>query len=331
MRRLVLALAALFVANYSWSQSTATIFVGARLITDGDRPPIEDSAFLVENGKISKAGRRNEVRAPAGAIRIDLAGKTVMPAILNAHGHLGYLRDTSFSAANYTRDNIINQLKQYAYYGVGAIMTAGADAGGMTYDLRDHPVPGAALVRTAGRGFARPNASTGGIEMRSVPYGVETEEEARKAVQEIAKKKPDLIKFWIDDRGGTVPKLTPNLYRTIIDEARKFNIRVMAHEYYLADARDLVEAGVAGFLHSVRDAEMDDMLVARMKEKNVYITPNLAIGGRGTALQNPPYYKDPLLAEVYSPAAIALIRPAAGTTSYDFQCRSAVKCLVDTH
>jgi imidazolonepropionase-like amidohydrolase len=89
----------------------------------------------------------------------------------------------------------------------------------------------------------------------------------------------DVIKIWVDDRNGTMPKLTPALYRAIIDEARKHNIRVMAHEFYLADARALVEAGAAGFLHSVRDAEMDDALVARMKEKNVY-TPNLAIGGR---------------------------------------------------
>ncbi len=323
MRRLLLALSALLIANYSLPQSAATLFVGARLITEGDRPPIEDSAFLVENGKITKVGRRNEVQAPAGAMRVDLTGKTVMPAIVNAHGHLGYINDTSFSAANYTRDNIINQLRQYAYFGVGAMITAGTDAGDITYDLREHPVPGAALVRTAGRGFALPNASTGGIEMRAAPYGVATEQEARKAVQEIATKKPDLIKIWVDDRGGTVPKLPPNLYRAIIDEARKFNIRVMVHEYYLADARDLVEAGVAGFLHSVRDAEMDDALVARMKEKNVYITPNLGIGGRGAA-----YYEDPLLAEVFSAAAIAPVRrntAAGGGTSYDYQCRSLAK------
>jgi imidazolonepropionase-like amidohydrolase len=324
MRRLMFVLSALLVTNYAWGQTT--LFVGARLITDGDRPPIEDSAFLIENGKITKVGRRSDVQGPAGAVRVDLTGKTVMPAIVNAHGHLGYIKDASFSAANYTRENIINQLKQYAYYGVAAMITAGTDAGDITYDLRDHPVPGAALVRTAGRGFALPNASTGGVEMRAAPYGVATEEEARKAVQEIAKKKPDLIKIWVDDRGGNVPKLPPILYRAIIDEARKFNIRVMAHEYYLADARDLVEAGVAGFLHSVRDAELDDALVARMKEKNVYITPNLAISGRGAASQNPPFYDDPLLAEAFSPAAIAPVRNSAGGgASYDFQCRSLAK------
>jgi imidazolonepropionase-like amidohydrolase len=238
-----------------------------------------------------------------------LTGKTVIPALVDAHVHLGFIKDTSFDKANYTRENIINQLKQYAYYGVGAVMTAGTDLGDVTFDLRAHPVPGAALVRTAGRGFAMPNASTGGVQMRDAPYGVSTESEARKDVQELAAKKPDLIKIWVDDRGGTVQKLTPSIYRAIIDEAHKHNIRVMAHEYYLADTRDLVDAGVDAFLHSVRDAEMDDALVAKMKQKNIYITPNLAMGGRGAASQKPPWYDDPLLGEVFSPEAIALARP----------------------
>ena len=88
-----------------------------------------------------------------------------------------------------------------------------------------------------------------------------------------------------------------------------------------------MEAGVAGLLHSIRDAEIDDDLVGRMREKNVYITPNLAIGGRDAASQNPPYYDDPLLAEVFSPAAIAPVRrnTAGGAASYDFQCRSLAK------
>ena len=212
----------------------------------------------------------------------------MIPALVNAHGHVGFQKDVSFEKANYTRENIVNQLKQYAYYGVGAVMTAGTDAGDISYQLRAQPVPGAALLRTAGRGFAMPNAGPGGAAMRDAPYGVTTEEEARKDVQEIAAKKPDLIKIWVDDRGGTVQKLTPALYRAIIDEAHRHKIRVMAHVFYLADARDLVEAGVDGFLHSVRDAEMDDALVARMKQKNVYITPNLSINGRGIATSSRP-------------------------------------------
>jgi imidazolonepropionase-like amidohydrolase len=350
MRRLIVPLTALLFTGASFHPSTAaqrsgdgkvTLFTGARLITDGDKPPIEDSSFLVEGDKIVRVGRRSDVQAPAGARHVDLSGKTVIPALVDAHGHVGFQKGVSFEKANYTRENIINQLKQYAYYGVGAVMTAGTDAGDISYQLRAQPVPGAALLRTAGRGFAMPNAGPGGAAMRDAPYGVTTEEDARKDVQEIAAKKPDLIKIWVDDRGGSVQKLTPTLYRAIIDEAHRHKIRVMAHVFYLTDARDLVESGVDGFLHSVRDAEMDDALVARMKQKNVFITPNLSISGRGIATQSP-WFDDPILAEVFSPAAIALARPTqnqnadAGKgrgnatnpnqpTSYEMQIRSLTK------
>ena len=107
------------------SAAGATLFAGARLITDGDRAPIEDSAFLIEGDKITKVGRRSEVQAPAGAARVDLTGKTVIPALINVHGHVGFQKGPSFAKENYTRENILNQLNQYAYYGVGAVMTTG--------------------------------------------------------------------------------------------------------------------------------------------------------------------------------------------------------------
>jgi imidazolonepropionase-like amidohydrolase len=324
MRRLIGSITALWLAAAAVLPSTvarqaaggnATLFTGARLITDGDRAAIEDSAFLVEGNTIVRVGKRGDVQAPDGAVRVDLSGKTVIPAMVNAHGHVGFQNDLSFEKANYSRETIINQLKQYAYYGVGAVLTAGTDAGDISYQLRDRPVDGAALLRTAGRGFAMPNAGPGFAAMRDAPYGVTSEEEARRDVREIARKRPDLIKIWVDDRGGTVPKLTPALYRAIIDEAHKHRIRVAAHVFYLADARDLVEAGVDGLLHSVRDAEMDDALVARMKQRNVYITPNLSINGRGIDTQQPPWFEDPILAEVFSTAAIARTRGLANQTA----------------
>ena len=337
---LVLSVAACVLQPFSEAAQRApeaTLFEGARLIDGTGRAPVENSAILVENGTISRVGRTGAIPLPRGATRVDLTGKTIIPGVVLLHGHVGYLNGTTFAADNYTRDTIVDHLNRYLYYGVVAMMSTGTDPGELPYRLRDEPHPGA-LFRTAGRGIAAPNASTGNLAMRGVAYGVSTEDEARGAVRELAARKPDFIKIWVDDRNGTVMKLSPRLSRAIIAEAHARSIRVMAHVYYLADARDLVEAGVDGFLHLVRDEEMDDALVRRMKEKSVFVTPNLSTSEAGTYADKPAWLDDPVLAESASSEVIRRVadtyaaRRAAGVqprqaamTSYAKQQRSLAK------
>src|SRR5438093_7777143 len=242
-----------------------TLFEGARLIT-GDGGVIENSAFLVTSSQISQVGRKGEVPLPSGGKRVDLTGKTVMPALIDAHVHMGYRKGLDFSTNNYTRENLTDILERFAYYGVAAVLEAGTSRSDLVYEMRANPPLGAALFRTAGRGFGMPNAGPGGA-MRDSAYGVTTEEDARKDVQELAAKKVDLIKIWVDDRGGTVEKLKPNLYRAIIDEAHKHNIKVFAHVSNLADAKDLLRAGLDGFAHMVRDRDIDDEMLALLKDR----------------------------------------------------------------
>src|ERR1051326_1110490 len=225
-----------------------TLFEGARLIT-GDGSVIENSAFVVAGNQISQVGRKGEVRLPAGGTRVDLTGKTVMPALIDAHVHMGYRRGLDFSANNYTRENLSDILDRFSYYGVGAILEAGTARSDLPYEFRAKPTAGA-LFLTAGRGFGMPNAGPGG-PMRDSAYGVTTEAEARADVRELAAKKANMVKFWVDDRGGTVEKLHPNLYRAIVDEAHKNNMRVFAHVMKLDDVKDLLRAGIDGFTHMV--------------------------------------------------------------------------------
>jgi imidazolonepropionase-like amidohydrolase len=291
---------AAFLLLAAQSRSSETLFEHARIIT-GDGRVIENGALLVEGDTITSVG--TTVPAPKNATRVDLTGKTVMPGIVLAHGHIGYLRGITFARENYTRDNVIDHLNRYLYYGVVAMMSTGTDPGDLPFEIRNSPHPGA-LFRTAGAGFALPGASTGNLAMRTVPYGVTTEDDARRDVRELAARKPDAVKIWVDDRNGAVKKLPPNLYRAIIDEAHKLGLRAIVHVYYLADARDLVDAGADGFLHLVRDEEMDDALVARMKAKKVFVTPNLSTSEAGTYANTPAWLDDPLLAESATPEMI---------------------------
>jgi imidazolonepropionase-like amidohydrolase len=254
------------------------LFEGAQLIVGDGSAPVADSAFLIENGAFVRVARKGELALPEGATRVDLAGKTVMPALIDAHSHLGYtnVKEMTTAAANFTRENLVDHLERYAYYGIAATLSMGVDRGELPYEVRAHPVLNGALFRTAGSGIALPNAGPGAEYRKDAAYGVTTEAEARKAVQELAAKKVDIVKIWVDDRGGTVKKLPPPMYRAIIDEARRNNLRVVAHVFDLADAKELVRSGVDGFAHGVRDRDIDDEFVALMKGRpEVFVIPNL--------------------------------------------------------
>ena len=258
--------------------SNATLFEGARVITGDGSAPIEDSAFLIESDRITRVGQKGEIQLPSGSARVDLTGKTVMPALVDAHSHLGYtdVKRNSTAAANYTRVNLVDHLKRYAYYGIAATLSMGVDRGELPYELRANPVPGAALFRTAGRGIALPNAGPGAEYRKDAAYGVTTEAEARKAVQDLAAKKVDIVKIWVDDRDGTVKKLPPPMYRAIIDEAHKNNLRVVAHIFDLEDAKELLRSSIDGFAHGVRDKDIDDEFMTLIKQHpNVFVIPNL--------------------------------------------------------
>jgi len=256
--------------------SDVTFFSGARVIPGDGSPALENASFIVENGKFTSIGKKEDVKPPKGAARVDLEGRTVMPVLVNLHGHAGLNTGASFNPKNYTRESVLADLNRYAYYGVEVVAVLGSDAGDIAFQIRDEQragKTGGARLFTAGRGIT----AKGGwpASLGDIPIQVSTEAEARKAVRDQAAKKVDLIKMWVDDNMGRAPKLKPELYRAIIDEAHKNNVRAVAHVFYLADAKDLVKAGIDGLVHSIRDREVDNELISMMKEKNVFLVPAL--------------------------------------------------------
>jgi imidazolonepropionase-like amidohydrolase len=282
------------------------------LITGDDRAPIQNAAFVVQNGRFTRVGRKGARPAPAGAAQVDLSGKTVIPALVDAHVHLGYRNGTTFTAANYTDDNLVDELDRFSYYGVAAVLEAGTGRGILPFQIRERVHSGVRLL-TAGRGLAMPNAGPG-VPMRDAPYGVTTEAEARRDVRELAARHPDIIKIWVDDRNGTVEKLKPTLYRAIIDEAHKHGLRVMAHIAALEDAKGLLRSGVDGFGHVVRDKDIDEELLAMLRERpRVFFVETL--WGERNAIYgaNPPWLDEPLLRATLSAEEIKLLTDGFST------------------
>jgi imidazolonepropionase-like amidohydrolase len=301
----------------------ATVFEGARLITGDGGAPIENSAFIVENNLFTQVGKQGEVQVPPGAKRVDLSGKTVMPGKVDLHGHIGYQHDVDGTMAKeyFTRENLIDHLQRLAYYGFSAVVSVGdlvdrsdlhggrTNWGDVPLRVRQEIIPDAALFRTTGPGIAWPGSGANGHPSRTdVPYPVTTVEEARAAVQDYVRMKPDFIKIWVDDRGGRTKKLTPPLYLAIIEEAHKFNVPVAVHNVTLADAKLLMRAGVEGWLHlPVRNGEKpDEELIAIIKERIAKNDrPNMwfNIGGAFDGASREAW-DDPLLRETVPPQQI---------------------------
>ena len=263
------------------------LFEGAQLIVGDTTAPIESSAFIVEGNKISRVGRKGDFDVPDGATRVDLSGKTVIPAFVSAHMHVGLLNGSEFGPEFYTRDIIVEHLQRYAYYGLGAVFSVGTDVGPISFEIRDEQPPDAARLLTAGRGMAAPDGGPGIPSIANTSYPITSAEEGRQRVRELAAMGAPAVKIWVDDRGGRVTKLTPDIYRPIIEEAHQHGLMALAHVYYLADAHELVDAGVDGFMHLVRDEVMDDALIAKMKAGNVFAAANIGGTRRGGLAELP--------------------------------------------
>ena len=248
-------------------------FTGLRLIDGGGGPPLDGAALLVEDGAFTWVGPQGERTPPPGAAQVDLAGKTVIPALLDAHQHLGLtnIKDGTNGTENYTRANLVEQLERTAYFGVAATMSLGLEFDeALAFELRDAEIPNAARFLTSGRGIAAtPDAGPQQDYRLGIPRGAQTEAEGRAAVEELHAHGVDIVKIWVDDRRGTVPKLQPEVYRAIIDEAHARGMRVAAHlgaTSGLADAKDLLRAGVDGFAHTVGDRDIDDEYMDLVRE-----------------------------------------------------------------
>jgi imidazolonepropionase-like amidohydrolase len=291
------------------SASRPIVLKGALLIDGTGRPAVENSVVVITGDKVVAAGKAGAVKIPKDADVRDMSGKTIMPSLINLHGHLG-LSTNGFDSTGgkYTEENVRHQLQQYQSYGVGTIASLGEDSE-LIFTLRDAQhagnLPGARLF-TAGRGFAEANAHPNPADARYHPL---TAEEARADIDTLAVHHPDYVKMWVDDNLGHGKKMTPEVYKAIIDQAHSHNIRVFAHMFYLADAKALIAAGIDGFAHSVRDQPVDPELIKLMKARDMFLIPTLVRDEVLFAYTEPSYWvSDPFFQAGVNSEIVATLR-----------------------
>ena len=263
MKSLPIAIVCAAVALWSVSTpaqqpASTTAFTGARVIDGTDRSPIDNGTILVRDGRIVAVGPAACVTVPAGAARVSLAGKTVIPGLVNAHGHVG--NTVGLEQGHYSAENVAHDLRTYAAYGITTVYSLGDDqaAGFAARDAQRTPTLDRARLFVAGPVLAPKSVG-----------------DARTLVDENAAMKVDIVKIRVDDNLGATPKMAPEIYRAVIDQAHKKGLRVAVHLFYLDDAKAVLDAGADFIAHSVRDADVDEAFIAMLKRRDACYCPTL--------------------------------------------------------
>jgi imidazolonepropionase-like amidohydrolase len=284
----------LLLALLAGAASEVKVFVGARLIDGTASAPIENAVLVVRDGRVIAAGAAARIEVSKGAQRVDLAGKTVMPGLINAHGHVGETMGLRSGPELNTTDNVLRQLGLYARYGVTTVFSLGGD-GEAGLRLRE--------------GGGRAAAGRARLYVAGPVVTASTPEEARARVDEVARLKPDFVKIRVDDNLGTTPKMPPPVYRAVIEQAHKHGLRVAAHLYYLEDAKGLLEAGADFIAHSIRDRDVDDKVIRLLKQRNVCLCPTLMREVSTFVYESEPaFFSDPFFLRDVDPAVLAELR-----------------------
>jgi imidazolonepropionase-like amidohydrolase len=316
----VLAAATLLVAAGLSGQapSPTVALVGARVIDGTGAAPIANAIIVVTNGRIERIGPSATVNVPAGATRIDVAGKTIIPGLVNAHGHLGH-----GDRALPMYDQIIQQLKLYPRFGVTTVYALGDDGVESVRVSEQNgkaPLDRARLYVSGERATAR------------------TVEEARQIIADRHGRRVNIIKTGIGE-GNNGDDMQPDVYAVLIDEAHKRKLRVAAHLVNLADAKGLVSAGLDVIAHSIRDQDVDAAFIAELKRRNIGYIPTLT---RDLSVfqyeSTPEYINDPFflrglpayasqIDRVKDPALHAKIKANPGTARAKTQFNQALRNL----
>lgn len=273
------------------ARANEVIYEGARLIIGDANAPIESGAFIVRNGYITAIGRKGSFKLPGGAARVDLTGKTVMPAMNNAHIHIGYEGYVSWSVENHSPENVLDHLEREAFYGVGTAMAMGEQPTAFAIQFQQNQLagkfpPAARFFFAAG--MAPPGGGPDSLLIQGTTplhavYEVSTADQAVNAIRKLAARNIKEIKFWVDNRDntrGSMKKMPPEVYTPLIEEAHRHGMIVHAHATNLEDQKGVVKAGVDVLVHTLAAEKLDDEFLVILREKKPYWAPVMGLGDR---------------------------------------------------
>ena len=298
------------------SYAQVTALAHATIIDGTGKPALSDATVLIDGGTIRAVRPAARVKIPAGASTVDLAGKFVIPGIINLHGHVGLTKGLVADASNHTRANIESDLRTYALYGVTTTVSLGHD-NELMIKVRDEQRRGklsGARVFTAGTGFSLKGGYPLAIApfVKGLAFEVADAAEAAAYVHSLAKMRVDLVKMWVDDNRGRLPKLTPEIWSVAIRQARRHGLKVFAHLWNLEDARGLARDGIAVIAHSIRDKEVDADLTTALKNNNVTAVGTIT---RERSLfayaSGPEWLDDPFFTKCTTPEVIRELKSGA--------------------
>jgi imidazolonepropionase-like amidohydrolase len=297
-------LIALLAASCGFAETT--VFKNFTLIDGSGGAAVPSAAMIIVDGRIQWVGSAADLKAPAGAQTTDLSGKFIMPGIINLHGHLGNTADLAQDPKNFTRESVESQLKIYASYGVTTMQSMGTEKPlilEMRAEQRRTGRPRETRIYTALRGFTAEGGYPSTVAgMKGVPYEVATVAQVKKDVDDLAAQKVDIVKIWVEDHLGKDRKIPFELSKAIIENAHRHNLKVAAHIFYLDDAKMLVNAGLDGLAHSVRDKPVDDELIALMKKRGAWqLAATLTREYSTFAFAKP----SPMLTDPFFPASVS--------------------------
>lgn len=281
--------------SHQTTQSTYIAFTGATILDGTGTNPLTDGVLLIRKGRIVAVGTRDQVTIPKNTQVRNVSGKTIIPGLINAHGHVGDVK--GIEPGHYSAENVQDNLAIYARYGITTVVSLGGD--------KEEAVALRAVQDTNTHGRAR-------LYIAGEVINGNTPQEAVAVVDKNHTMGVDFMKIRVDDNVGTSPKMPEDVYRAVIARSHELGYKIATHMYYLDDAKKLLEAGTDLLAHSVRDLPVDDEFIRLIKERNIGYCPTLTrelstFVYEDTAV----FFTDPFFTKEYDPATISPLKDPA--------------------